>query len=226
MVSHTIRSPQTEGFWKGKVFVFDQRVALDADSMMKKSTEQSSNDTGDDGDAKATVVGSCIECNEPFDEISGAILCTVCRDLVLVCPACRASLHEFHCDRHSSWKNDYFTFLERYSSEELRAQRDALQKMHDTTYASKDHKNTRRTLRKQIEKVAARMNDLESGAAAVEQNAKRRCRTCFESEKVCDGLCWGFWKTLQSPQQTENEPKGKKLRETIEGHRVQSEEAL
>jgi hypothetical protein len=62
------------------------------------------------------VVGKCIECNNPYDEISGANLCTVCRDLILCCPSCHDKLDEFHCERHQTWKNAYFTFLERYTN--------------------------------------------------------------------------------------------------------------
>ena len=64
---------------------------------------------------------------------------------------------------------------------------------------AKEHKNVRRTLRKQMDKILARIKDLEEDSAEVDRNAKRRCRTCFESDDVCDGLCWGFWRSLQSP---------------------------
>ncbi len=49
-----------------------------------------------------------------------------------------------------------------------------------------------------MDKVLARMEELKSGIGTVEKNPKRRCRTCFESEDICDGLCWGFWKHSQS----------------------------
>ena len=82
--------------------------------------------------------------------------------------------------------------------EELETQHRELQKLHDMYVPAKEHKNVRRTLRKQMEKVEARINDLQEGKVTVERNAKRRCRTCFESEELCDGLCWGFWKHSQS----------------------------
>ena len=34
------------------------------------------------------VVGACYECN-PFDALDGDTICTVCRDMVLVCHECR-----------------------------------------------------------------------------------------------------------------------------------------
>eukprot|EP00986_Skeletonema_menzelii_P021176 scaffold33469_cov177-Skeletonema_menzelii.AAC.2 len=199
-----------DGFYKGKVFVFDQRVALDADSMLVVRKEEEEEDGGgavgetsggrqqdqkDDDD----VVGKCIECNIPYDEISGANLCSVCRDLILICPSCRDTLYEFHCERHQRWKDAYFTFLERFTVDELEKQKEGLQSLHDSFYLpAKKHKNVRKTLRKQIEKIDARVNDIKEGNAVVEQNAKRRCRTCFESDDICDGRCWGFWKHTQS----------------------------
>jgi predicted sulfurtransferase len=67
----------SDGFWKGKMFVFDQRVALDPDSMVPKN--------GNDGDKQEygaiqeekrcedeNIVGKCIECQTPYDRISGA----------------------------------------------------------------------------------------------------------------------------------------------------------
>jgi len=180
------------GFYKGKVFVFDQRVALDVDQLRGEEQQHQQKD----------VVGKCIECYRPYDEISGANLCAVCRDLILICPSCRNRLHEFHCDRHQSWKHAYFTFLERFTSDELQTQKEKLQLLHDYSYLpAAKHKNVRKTLRKQMEKIDARLNDLKEGNAIVEQNARRRCRTCFESDNICDGRCWGFWKHSQSPQE-------------------------
>jgi len=56
-------------------------------------------------------------------------------------------------------------------------------------------KNIRRTLLRQIEKIEDRIQQLQSGQAVVESNAPRRCRTCQEPLTICDGRCWGFWKT-------------------------------
>ncbi|KAL7541177.1 hypothetical protein ACHAXR_011632 [Thalassiosira sp. AJA248-18] len=199
----------SNGFYKGKVFVFDQRVALDPDSIVSQNKDVDGSSTKEDehGKEKAgdKVVGKCIECQIPYDQISGATLCTVCRDLILLCSSCKSSLSEFHCERHQLWKNVYFTFLEKFTLEELQTQYEELMKLHNTTYVPpKEHKNVRRTLRKQMDKVGTRIKDLKEGKATVDKNAKRRCRTCFDSEEVCDGLCWGFWRSLQSPHQTSN----------------------
>ncbi|KAL7449017.1 hypothetical protein ACHAWC_001123, partial [Mediolabrus comicus] len=224
----------SNGFYKGKMFVFDQRIALDADDMMLKREEEEEvddvgggEDNSDSGDnavaSKAVldgtksneqqqqqqkandVVGKCIECNNPYDEISGANLCTVCRDLLLICPSCRDKLDEFHCERHQTWKNAYFTFLERYTTEQLQYQKDKLQVLHDSC-PPKKHKNVRKTLRKQMNKIDTRINDIVEGKAVVEPNAKRRCRTCFESNDICDGRCWGFWRQSQAPKTMTPEP--------------------
>ena len=107
----------------------------------------------------------------------------------MICPSCRDKLHEFHCERHQRWKDVYFTFLERFTAEELEKQKEGLQSLHDSLYLpAKKHKNVRKTLRKQMEKIDARVNDIKDGKAVIEQNVKRRCRTCFESDDICDGL--------------------------------------
>ena len=203
-----------EGFFKGKCMVFDQRVALDpvslkADSGDKRGSESSS--------CKSPhIVGKCIECTAPYDQLSGGNLCTVCRDLVLICPACRESKYEYHCDRHRDWKNAYFTFLDGFTIEELQKQSAELQKLHDSYIPPKEHKNVRRTLRKQTEKVLERICKLKDGSAAVESNPRRRCRTCFDLNDICDGLCWGFWKHAQMHRSSELEP----IREIKVGQRV------
>ena len=141
---------------------------------------------GEEGESD--VVGRCIECQAPYDEISGSNLCTVCRDLVLICPSCKMAHHEIHCKRHQNLKNCYFTFLERFSLEELQSQHNNLQVVHDACLPARKHKNARRTLRKQLDKLQLRIEELRSGSVEVNRNPKRRCRTCFESEDICDGL--------------------------------------
>jgi predicted sulfurtransferase len=188
----------SEGFYKGKCMVFDQRIALDPDSLRVESNGESHlSETGESKEKSPDVVGKCIECQLPYDELSGANLCTVCRDLILVCQKCRESKNEYHCNRHQSWKNAYFTFLDGFAIDELEKQSTELQQIRDS-YEPKEAKNVRRTLRKQIEKVRHRINELNDGSAQIETSKKRRCRTCFESVDICDGLCWGFWKHSQT----------------------------
>ena len=174
-----------DGFFKGLNFVFDSRVA------MKPNMSEPQNE----------VVGRCVECSSPFDEICGSRVCSVCHDLVLVCPKCQSALREYHCRRHSNWKDCYFTFLEIFDVDELTYQKNRLDQIRDNLAASpesKRNKKVRRTLTRQIEKISLQMELLKSGATQVDRNAPRRCRTCMEPNSVCDGRCWGFWKTLQS----------------------------
>jgi len=170
-----------KGLCQGKNFVFDQRV-----SAMDSSTPT------------ATVVGKCIECASPYDEISGSRLCSVCRDLVLVCPKCQESLREYHCRRHSAWKHCYFTFLEIFDADELSTQRKRLEEIRASLSPPGDFKNVRRTLMRQITKIDNRLDALESGKATVDREAPRRCRTCMKPNNECDGKCWGFWKQAES----------------------------
>ena len=93
------------GHFHGQNFVFDKRVTMPSGS--------------------GVVVGRCFGCAEPYDQLSGSRVCTVCRDLVLICPKCAVSLREYHCAAHQGWSHCYFSFLEGYSSAELTAQVEA-----------------------------------------------------------------------------------------------------
>jgi hypothetical protein len=189
------------GFFRGKSFTFDLRVAMEPkeclirDESLANETPDLANVNSDEQFAATTkVVGKCLECNAPFDKLSGNRVCTVCRDLVLVCPTCTENLREFHCARHSGWKKCYFTFLEIFAADELAVQLQELAQLRDGLVPPAEHKAMRRTLSKQIDKVTKRVASLQRGEAKVEKEAKRRCRTCAEPEDICNGLCWGFWK--------------------------------
>jgi hypothetical protein len=164
-----------QGLFKGINFVFDKRV-------QQNSSHQ--------------VVGKCIECQAPFDEISGSRICTVCRDLVLVCPECQLTLREYHCHRHASWKTFYFTFLQLFDTQELEEQREKLEQLRETYIPPAQHRNVRKTLSRQMTKVDERIKQLQAGTATVDRDALRQCRSC--SLTTCNGLCWGFWKNTCS----------------------------
>jgi hypothetical protein len=185
-----------QGHYKGLNFVFDQRVA------MKPSNENANNENANDEKEphhhQNEIVGRCIECTAPFDEICGSRVCTVCRDLVLVCPSCQSKLREYHCKRHSSWKDCYFTFLEIFDTEELQRQHGQLVRLRESLTPPAEHKNRRRTLLRQVEKGTKHMARLKSGQEQVHREAPLRCRTCMEVNTICDGRCWGFWKTRAS----------------------------
>jgi hypothetical protein len=156
--------------------------------------ETSKTDENGDNEQK-WVVGKCIGCNDPFDEMSGSRRCTVCGCLVLVCPTCQKDRREYHCDKHSKWKDYYFTFLEVFDEDELSKQLDELQCEYGNVIGQK---NVRRTLMKQINKVKDRLEALRRDEVRVETDAPRKCRTCSQTELVCDGLCWGYWKSSRS----------------------------
>ncbi|VEU37475.1 unnamed protein product [Pseudo-nitzschia multistriata] len=205
------------GHFKGLNFTFDKRVA-----MKPNFATEFCNDTGKDlesDDHKAPscddtkddsydIVGRCVECDDPFDELCGSRVCTVCRDLVLVCEKCRSrsSLREYHCKRHSEWKNCYFSFLEIFDLNELEAQLNALRALRDEDSMAK---SVRRTLTRQINKVESRIRAVNDGSQSVDKNAPRRCRSCQEVlGQACDGKCWGFWRKVEVlPTLTTNENK-------------------
>eukprot|EP00550_Attheya_septentrionalis_P002631 CAMPEP_0198287980 /NCGR_PEP_ID=MMETSP1449-20131203/6633_1 /TAXON_ID=420275 /ORGANISM="Attheya septentrionalis, Strain CCMP2084" /LENGTH=518 /DNA_ID=CAMNT_0043986057 /DNA_START=219 /DNA_END=1772 /DNA_ORIENTATION=+ len=183
----------SSGFFKGKNFVFDQRVAV-APSPVASLTSPDNGCGSDDivpapyADDGSCIVGKCGECETAYDEISGSRICTVCRDLVLVCSSCQKGLREYHCIRHKAWKACYFTFVEVFDASELQIQIEELSRIRDSL--SSQFKNQRRTLLKQINKAKEHQRKLENGESIIQRDAPRRCRTCFETEAVCDGLCW------------------------------------
>ena len=219
------------GFFRGKNFTFDLRVAMDPKECLIRH-EALATGASDAVDASAAeelsatkeIVGKCLECNVPYDTISGSRVCTVCRDLVLVCPTCTTKLRELHCARHSGWKHCYFTFLEVFSADELAVQLEELTKIRDGLVPPAQHKAMRRTLNKQIEKVTKRIKALKNGEAKVEMDAKRRCRTCAETEDMCDGLCWGFWK--RGGRDLDRKRRAQDDGNDVEGHKKQKGEDI
>ncbi|KAF1327044.1 Rhodanese-like domain, partial [Globisporangium splendens] len=183
---------QDGGFFKGKNFVFDKRVLM--------------------GSQNSEVVGKCIECKTPHDEFSGRKVCSVCRDLVLVCDSCFAERRgEVHCTDHQYLKHCYVTFLQYLSREQLVEHQAALESVYKQFAVEKGWRNKRRTIRNQINKIEARLRaideDLEAARALVElQPRPIHCRTCGLA--TCKGNCWGFWNDFPDtyvPTPTESE---------------------
>lgn len=56
------------GFFKGKNFVFDGRLAMASEDK--------------------TIVGRCTHCAVPCDDLSEKVLCRVCHSFVILCPTC------------------------------------------------------------------------------------------------------------------------------------------
>lgn len=190
------------GYFKGLNFVFDQRVAL-----KPNPTE-----------TQVDIVGRCIECQMPYDTLCGSHVCTVCRDLVLICPTCQQNLREYHCRRHANWKDCYFTFLEVFNLNELQNQKDKLHSMRESMLPASAYKNLRRTLARQMDKISNHMKKLETGEIQVNRAAPRRCRTCASPSTICNGCCWGFWKTKGAA-----ESRKRKQEDTIENGEEEEE---
>ena len=165
------------GYFKGKNFVFDKRIAMNASS-----------------DENNVVVGKCIECRCDYDELKPFNLCTVCRDMVLSCPKCISKLNgELHCERHQYLKECYFTFLQYYAKDELIMQLVKLKEIYKENEFNPEWKKKRKMLRKQMDKVECRINDFNLGVVSIpeERSGMFHCRTCFQLG--CNGRCWGYW---------------------------------
>ena len=185
------------GAWNGKNFVFDKRCYQPTPSMPKEKT----------------VVGQCFACQIPFDELTGATVCTVCRDYVLVCHTCRPKLkYQYHCNNHKHLQTCYFSDLSVFREEELLEQKQCLLNLLSAMKAVKKSdlkkgKRKRKTLRKQIikiEKVLLMDGGGGGGGGSMDGTSTKcterpvlhavaKCRTCGKCE--CNGECWGFWKT-------------------------------
>ena len=70
-----------------------------------------------------------------------------------------------------------------------------------------------------MDKVRKHISLLEAGKVTVHRNAPRRCRTCSEPNTICDGRCWGFWKTQRTydkPQEQQHTTVEKKSDISVE----------
>jgi len=111
--------------------------------------------------------------------------------------------------------------MEVFDEKELLQHLDSLGIFRDALIPASEHKNQRRTLSRQMEKVKDRLKKLKNGTAIVDRDAPRRCRTCTQSTKICDGKCWGFWKTAAESSSSSSVPGGE---EKSEGSLSLSEE--
>lgn len=128
------RFPDGGGLFHGKNFVFDQRVSM-------ASTDD-------------RVTGKCEKCAVPHDVVSGA-RCTYCRSHILLCDACRARGEDdpalFFCLEHVELvAGDAETLTRR-----AQALEHALAQVH-----GKAKKGKRRSLRKQLDTVTRRIQEL------------------------------------------------------------------
>jgi len=125
--------PDGDGLWRGKNFVFDNRVSMSTPPRPQQQEQQQPRiplqavGAGDGYVTDVDVVGRCVECHIKYDILSGNRICAVCRDLVLVCPRCATGLREFHCGAHQALKHAFFVFLDgNFTVKQLEEQRTTL----------------------------------------------------------------------------------------------------
>lgn len=163
-----------DGYFMGKNFVFDRRLGVDAEEHK-----------GLNNDSVKLIVGKCLYCNKDHDEIRGDGVCTVCREMVLVCEECRSSLgKEYHCADHFHLRHCYFTNLSCFSTKDLEKQLSALEKVLEPISVGKRYKMKRKTLVKQITRIRFELENPNKNSSST-----FLCRSCGGSK--CDGSCWG-----------------------------------
>ena len=175
-----------DGYFRGKNFVFDRRLTMDAEEHKKKDD---STTTEVVEEKQQNCVGKCQYCEGNYDNFTGDRVCTVCRELALVCEDCKSKLNgEFHCMDHMHLRYCYFTNLGKFSKEELQIQLQELETKLDEIAVGKRYKQKRQTLHKQCERIQEIL-DSSPGEVETMNNASSGCRSC--GDEKCDGECWG-----------------------------------
>ena len=135
-------------------------------------------------------MGRCLYCNAPYDSFDPHCVCTVCREPTLVCQECQKQLFAFHCRRHFHLRFCYFSDLERFSADDLKAQLRGLKAALEHISIGRRFRQKRKTLQKQCERIEQRLMEIESagdiGDVSIGQS---KCRNCGDEE--CSGRCWG-----------------------------------
>jgi len=197
-----------DGFFSGSNFVFDRRVGVDADEHTQNRGKDSTG-TGN-GSANKRIVGHCLYCKKSHDQFTPDAVCTVCRELTLVCADCKPSLHkEYHCVDHQYLKNCYFSNLSRFTQEELNSQLHELETLFSKIAVGKRYKNLRRTLQRQVGRINHTLVAIKSGTMVGSNTLA--CRSCGDVK--CDGRCWGVHglkrklALQKNPQDLDEQPK-------------------
>lgn len=179
--------------WRGKNFVFDGRGAHGASMNQGGETNGQTKDGGEE-ETNEIVVGSCAYCAMPHDTFQPGCVCTVCRELVLVCPNCLSQFHEYHCKNHQHLKSCYFTDLTSFSADELHAQLESLEDYLQEIAIGRKFKQKRKTIFKQCTKITSRLQELASSSSSKQRGDNKstewKCRNC--GQVGCSGNCWGF----------------------------------
>ncbi|XVF31482.1 hypothetical protein REPUB_Repub16aG0150000 [Reevesia pubescens] len=91
------------GFFRGKNFVFDHRIAV--------------------GSSDTNIIGTCLICGTSYDDYSSRCRCTHCRMLVLICDTCQIKSNAFVCEMCQKHRKDIgsIPFLENSEPEAVSA---------------------------------------------------------------------------------------------------------
>jgi 23S rRNA-/tRNA-specific pseudouridylate synthase len=182
-----------EELWKGRNFVFDGRGAASAvaTKLGKNGSCQIEEETLN---SMNNIVGRCVDCDAPFDSFDPHCVCTVCREPTLVCLDCQHRLAEYHCRSHSHLRFCYFSDLERFTADELGHQLGDLLETLTVIAVGRRFRQKRKTLQKQIDRVRARIRELQTASVQTDASVcadRSKCRNCGDTE--CTGRCWGFF---------------------------------
>ena len=141
----------SESLFQGKNYVFDSRMAVANNSVVKETT------------ASTEILGQCIECQAPHDSYGDDKSCTVCRYPILVCWTCfeSSALKEFYCRRHHYLKGIYFSDLRRFSLKQLMEQDCKLDGL-EASFRGQKFKSRRHMLHSQRLRISERMRHFHS----------------------------------------------------------------
>lgn len=177
------------GLFRGKNFVFDRRIADDPsktidDTINRQNFEKTHTKAPV---TNSNIVGTCIYCHKAWDTFTPKSVCTVCRELILVCDQCSYSNIEYHCQDHFHLRNCYFTNLSPFSILNLQNQMTELLQHLEPLRVGKKFRQKRKTLARQIHRVQKR---LEGQTDMLDKSPRPVCRSC--GDQTCTGDCWGF----------------------------------
>lgn len=188
-----------DGHFEGKNFVFDTRQGVGVDDGGAASSQVGKGEV---------IVGQCLYCSCRYDTFLPDVVCTVCREQILLCPACKSEVKvhgEYHCGDHTKLKDCYFTNLQSFPAKELARQVAELEGLHEEIAVGRIYKAKRNTIRRQIEKIQGFEREEADGVA---------CRSCGKPN--CGGNCWGYFGvTVKDPEAQAQEKALKKVVTTL-----------
>ena len=137
------------GFFAGKNFVFDQRIAVRGNvgvegTLMEENVAEGVTESAADTAREApppSSVGACVECGCAWDALSPGAVCTVCVCLTLVCPRCRAEgasrsggggggrRYEWFCGAHRYLSECFVHFIDEHDRATLEGHKAALEEL-------------------------------------------------------------------------------------------------